>query len=206
MIRTAIFWRSSPVRTAAVARRRPGVTRCSHEQRDRHFVSGRREKTEASCISGITKLLPIVQNVQAVQSLRSVQIVESTGDDFKHFHSSAVICLLPPQPMERRPMDLHARRSLPRARRPLFTNSAGMGMSTKRASAVIELSSPSIEFDVTYQRSAALGVLPRPLQTGGLAQRCLCLRRVLNTVWTILDALGDLVILWQQIFEFRLAS
>ena len=48
-------------------------------------------------------------------------------------------------------MDLHARR---------FYDSAGMGMSTKRASAVIELNSPSIQFDVTYHWSAALGASP----------------------------------------------
>jgi hypothetical protein len=32
-IQTAIFWRSSPVRTAAVVRRRPGLTPCLHGQR-----------------------------------------------------------------------------------------------------------------------------------------------------------------------------
>jgi hypothetical protein len=33
MIQTAIFWRSSPVRMAAVVRRRPGFTPCLHRQR-----------------------------------------------------------------------------------------------------------------------------------------------------------------------------
>ena len=102
-------------------------------------------------------------------------------------------------------MDLHPRRSLPRARRPLFTNSAGMGIRTKRASAVIELSSPSIEFDVTYQRSAALGASPASPDWRSRAAMSLLAARFEYGLDDSSDALGDLVILWQQIFEFRLA-